>query len=466
MKNMTIEAIAKACNGTIHNIEKNEDSMLRSATSVVIDSRKVTNDGIFIATVGARVDGHDFIRQIFEKGALAAVCEKLPKDMDDGGYGVCILVEDSFVALKQIAAYYRQQLDCKVIGITGSVGKTSTKEIISSVVSKQYVTHKTQGNFNNEVGVPLTILECREETEALVLEMGINHFGEMDRLSKIGRPDTMVITNIGECHLEFLGDRDGVLRAKTECFVNMNPEGYVYLNGDDDKLAGVLEVHGRKPVFFGLSDANDYYATDIEPLGLLGTKATLHSPKGYELSVTIPLPGRHMVYNALAAMAIGDNLAIDGSRIAQGIEEVQALGGRSNIIRTDKYTVIDDCYNANPTSMEAAIKLLGSANGIRVAILGDMFELGEDEAALHEKVGRMAASSDTDIIILIGKLSLNMYNGAGLIRDDGVYYYETVDEALGELKDIVPNGASILVKASHSMGFGRIVDLLTKQEGN
>ena len=165
MKNMTIEAIAKACNGTIHNIEKNEDSMLRSATSVVIDSRKVTNDGIFIATVGARVDGHDFIRQIFEKGALAAVCEKLPKDMDDSGYGVCILVEDSFVALKQIAAYYRQQLDCKVIGITGSVGKTSTKEIIASVVSKQYVTHKTQGNFNNEVGVPLTILECREETE-------------------------------------------------------------------------------------------------------------------------------------------------------------------------------------------------------------------------------------------------------------------------------------------------------------
>ena len=155
---------------------------------------------------------------------MAAVCEKLPQDIDDGGYGVCILVEDSFVALKKIAAYYRQQLDCKVIGITGSVGKTSTNEIIASVGSKLYVTHKTQGNFNNEVGVPLTVLECREDTEVLVLEMGINHFGEMDRLSKIGRPDVMVITNIGECHLEFLGDRDGVLRAKTECFNNMNPD--------------------------------------------------------------------------------------------------------------------------------------------------------------------------------------------------------------------------------------------------
>ena len=174
MKNMTIEAIAEACNGTIHNIGKNEDKITVCATSVVIDSRKVTRDGIFIATVGARVDGHDFIRQIFEKGALAAVCEKLPQDIDDGGYGVCILVEDSFVALKKIAAYYRQQLDCKVIGITGSVGKTSTKEIIASVVSKRYVTHKTQGNFNNEVGVPLTVLECREDTEVLVLEMGIN----------------------------------------------------------------------------------------------------------------------------------------------------------------------------------------------------------------------------------------------------------------------------------------------------
>ena len=464
MKNMTIEAIAEACNGTIHNIGKNEDKITVCATSVVIDSRKVTRDGIFIATVGARVDGHDFIRQIFEKGALAAVCEKLPQDIDDGGYGVCILVEDSFVALKKIAAYYRQQLDCKVIGITGSVGKTSTKEIIASVVSKRYVTHKTQGNFNNEVGVPLTVLECREDTEVLVLEMGINHFGEMDRLSKIGRPDVMVITNIGECHLEFLGDRDGVLRAKTECFTNMNPDGLVFLNGDDDKLAKVAMVHGRKPVFFGLSGKKDYYATDIETQGLLGIKATLHSQKGYELAVTIPIPGMHMVYNALSALAIGDYLAIDRSLIAQGIEEVQALGGRSNIIRTDKFTVIDDCYNANPTSMEAAIKLLMRADGLRVAILGDMFELGEDEAALHEKVGRMAASSDIDMIIFIGELSLNMYNGAKSVRDDGVYYYKTVDEAMGKLKCIVPKQASVLVKASHSMGFDRIVGLLTGQD--
>ena len=297
-----------------------------------------------------------------------------------------------------------------------------------------------------------------------MLEMGINHFGEMDRLSKIGRPDVMVITNIGECHLEFLGDRDGVLRAKTECFNNMNPDGSVFLNGDDDKLAKVAMVHGRKPVFFGLSGKKDYYATDIEAQGLLGIKATLHSQKGYELAVTIPIPGMHMVYNALSALAIGDYLAIDRSLIAQGIEEVQALGGRSNIIRTDKFTVIDDCYNANPTSMEAAIKLLMRADGLRVAILGDMFELGEDEAALHEKVGRMAASSDIDMIIFIGELSLNMYNGAKPVRDDGVYYYKTVDEAMGKLKGIVPKQASVLVKASHSMGFDRIVDLLTGQD--
>ena len=210
MKGMSIQAIAKACNGVIYG----DNDSTREVMGVELDSRKLMEGYLFIATRGERVDGHSFISQAFEKGCLGVVCEKLPENIA----GPCILVEDSFKALQDIAAYYRQQLSVKVVGITGSVGKTSTKEVIAGVLSEKYKVLKTEGNFNNEIGLPLTVLKIREEHEVAVLEMGINHFGEMHRLSRIARPDVCVITNIGQCHLEFLIDRDGILRAKSEIF--------------------------------------------------------------------------------------------------------------------------------------------------------------------------------------------------------------------------------------------------------
>ena len=452
MKNMGLSAICEACHGVLHGPEAGD----AEAKGVVIDSRLVEKDFVFIATKGEKVDGHSFIDQVFEKGALAVVCEKLPEKLT----GPCILVEDSFVALKEIAKYYRSQLDIPVIGITGSVGKTTTKEFVASVLSRKYKVWFTQGNFNNEVGMPLTILQTREEHEVLVLEMGINHFGEMNRLSAIARPDIMLITNIGQCHLEFLGDRDGVFRAKTECFENLNKNACVILNGDDDKLIKVKEVQGKAPLFFGKEERFDYHVSKKENKGLFGTEAVLESKvSGETIECNIPLPGAHMVNNALAAMAVGEALGLTPDEIEQGIENVPSTQGRSNILSTENYTIIDDCYNANPTSMKAALDLLSLSTGRKVAIMGDMFELGEDEIKLHRETGEYAVKAGIDVIICVGGLSKASYEGTEEAKGER-YYFETLDSFLDNMKDILKKNDTILVKASHSMGFESIVKTL------
>ncbi len=457
MKNMTLKTVATACGGKLY-FEELADNITQEASQVIIDSRQIEKNGIFIATVGERVDGHSFIPAVFEAGALGVVCEKLPENPT----GACILVDNSFQALKDIATFYRQQLDIKVVGITGSVGKTSTKEFLASVLSVGFDIWKTQGNFNNEVGVPLTILQVRKNHKVLVLEMGINHFGEMTRLSAIGKPDIVVITNIGECHLEYLENRDGVLKAKTEIFSGMNTSGEVILNGDDDKLITVKEVNGKASIFFGSNSENDYYVESEKSHGLFGSEAVLVSKKGMRVNANIPLPGKHMVSNALTAMAVGEIMGLSVSQIEEGISKVASTKGRSNIEKSDKYTIIDDCYNANPTSMKSAIELLKEADTSKVAILGDMFELGEREKELHGEVGAYAATSGIDVLICIGRLSKNMYEAASEKQEAMTYYFEDIESALNSLDNILQTGDSILVKASNSMGFNRIVEYLKK----
>ena len=324
MKNMTLIHITSACNGQLFGADACNK---KKVSGVVTDSRQVNKDFLFIATVGERVDGHDYIDEVFDKGALAVVCEKAPKRCK----GPYILVDNSFSALKDIAKWYRMQLDIKVIGITGSVGKTSTKEFISSVLSRKYNILKTEGNFNNEVGLPLTILKIRDDHEIAVLEMGISNFGEMHRLSEIAKPDICVITNIGQCHLENLGSRMGILKAKTEIFDFMNEKGNVIINGDDDLLSTIDTVKGYKPMKFGLSTANDVYATDVLTQGLFGSTCDIHVNDNI-FHVNIPLPGEHMVLNALAATSVGSLLNMTNEEIAVGIETVQPVGGRSNIL--------------------------------------------------------------------------------------------------------------------------------------
>lgn len=406
MKNMTLTNIAQACGGRL--ICPGEPPAAEAA-GVVIDSRKAGKDFLFIATKGERVDGHRFIPEVFAGGALGVVCERLPEQPA----GPCILVEDSFEALKRIGEFYRRQLSVKVVGITGSVGKTSTKEFVASVLSQKYRVHKTLGNYNNEIGVPLTVLSMPEDTEVAVLEMGINHFGEMHNLSRIARPDICIMTNIGQCHLEFLGSREGILKAKSEIFDFMGEDGAVCVNGDDDMLSTIKEVKGKPPVTFGLSSSCRIYAADIAGRGLLGSEAVIHDRKaGISFNAKIPLPGGHMVYNALAATAAGRLLGLTPEEISKGIAAVEGVSGRSHIIELADKVVIDDCYNANPVSMEAALDLLLQADGRTVAVLGDMFELGKEEAKLHERVGGYAVEKGVDCLICTGKLSRHMYEGA------------------------------------------------------
>ena len=465
MKNMTLTNIARACNGRL--IYPAEDSRKETehaeAAGVVVDSRKAGENFIFVATKGERVDGHRFIPDVFAKGALGVVCEKEPESLP----GPCIVVEDSFEALKQIGEFYRQQLPVKVVGITGSVGKTSTKEFVAAVLSMKYKVHKTLGNYNNEVGVPLTVLSMPEDTEVAVLEMGINHFGEMHNLSRIARPDICIMTNIGQCHLEFLGSREGILKAKSEMFDFMKEDGSVCINGDDDMLASIKEVKGKKPVTFGLSEQCRVYATDIKGKGLFGSEAMIHG-NGESFAVQIPLPGEHMVYNALAAAAAGQLLGLTPEEIRDGIAAVESVSGRSHIVKLPDKVLIDDCYNANPVSMEAAIDLLLQADGRRVAVMGDMFELGEQEKEMHARVGKYAAEKGVECIICAGKLARCIYEGAREAageRKDGpaaeIFYFEDRESLLEGINQILKPGDTILIKASHGMGFEKVVEQLS-----
>ena len=457
MKNLTIENIAKVCGGTLYGTAFIKENS-KEAAGVVLDSRLLKEDYVFIATKGERVDGHKFISSVFEKGALAVICEELPNDLT----GPCIQVKDSFLALKKLAAFYRQQLDIKVIGITGSVGKTSTKEFVAGVLSAKYNVWKTQGNFNNEVGLPLTVLQLRDEHEIAVLEMGISDFGEMHRLSEIAKPDICMITNIGQCHLEFLGDRDGVLKAKTEIFDFMNPEGKIFVNGDDDKLITLKETWKDKLITFGRNKSNDVFATGEIAKGLLGSVADIQG-KVNLLSVQIPLPGEHMVLNALAAGAVADELGLSAEEIKEGMKKVESVSGRSNIIPFLNFVMIDDCYNANPVSMKAAVDLLQSANARKVAILGDMFELGDEEKELHYEVGKYSTGK-VDFLICIGNLAKYIYEGAmeDKPEDMAVLYLKEKEDLYPCLKDIIIPQDTILLKASHGMGFADIVSWFEK----
>ncbi len=458
MTGMTLEAVAASCGGKLYATGSADSETTATVAGVELDSRKLQKGYLFIATKGERVDGHTFIPQAFEKGCLGVVCEKLPENPA----GPCILVKDSFKALQDIASYYREQLEIKVVGITGSVGKTSTKEVIACTLAQKYCVLKTEGNYNNEIGLPLTILRIRDEHQVAVLEMGINHFGEMHRLSQIAKPDVCVITNIGQCHLEYLKDRDGILKAKTEIFDFMNPKGIVCLNGDDDKLCTVKEVHGKRPVFFGKGENCDIRAVEVENYGLEGSAAFVEENNQAENNelwqIKIHVPGEHMILNAMAAVTVGTVLELTHNQIKEGIARAESIGGRSHILRDEKLTVIDDCYNANPVSMKASIELLDTARTRKVAILGDMFELGEDEKKLHYEVGSFVAQKSIDVVICIGALSEEIYKavkaGGGLCC-----YYPEKKEMIADISRLIIPGDTILIKASHGMGFSELVTL-------
>lgn len=449
MKSFTLEEIALACGGKFSGSESDKKTEI---TSVERDSRAVKNGSLFLAIKGERVDGHDYIEQCFQSGAACVVCEKPPLDCGKP----YILVDSTLEAVKKIAKAYRQKFNIPIIGVSGSVGKTSTKEMLYAVLSQKFKTHKTQGNLNNELGVPLTLLAMQEDAEAAIIEMGISDFGEMTRLSEMVRPTVCVLTVIGTCHLENLIDRDGVLRAKTEMFKNAAEDAEYILNADDDKLCTLKEVNEKKPIFYSISGKSDYYAENIQNNAEGGVSCDLCFDKT-RISVTIPAIGSYMVSNALAAVAVGRLLGLSDEQLKNGVESYKTVGSRANVINTGKIRIIDDCYNANPTSVKASIDTLANFSGRKVAVLGDMKELGKNERILHFETGKYAKDKGIDLVIAVGELSQELARGA-----DGEWFAD-----VQQLKEAVPalinEGDTVLVKASHSMHFEEVVDFLKSE---
>lgn len=469
MKGMTLQRMAQACNARLCGAPMDHKSEEMTADGIVTDSRQMKKNFVFVALSGERVDGHDFIPQVFEAGALAVVCERAPEHAK----GVCLLVESSKEALQKLAALYLDELAILVVGITGSVGKTSTKEMIASVLAQKYCVHKTAGNFNNEIGLPLTVFGLRAEHEVAVLEMGISDFGEMSRLAAIARPSVSVITNIGICHLENLGTRDGILKAKTEVFDYLREDATVVLNGDDDKLCTVAAVQDQTPVFYGMGETGPegaaygkkaVYADAVVNRGLHGIDFDLHLPQETR-RVHVVIPGEHNVYNAMAAAAVGLSLGLNADQICAGIETARTIDGRTNLIEANGYLVIDDCYNANPVSMKAALDVLAEGEGRTIAVLGDMGELGTDEKQLHYEVGTYAAKKQIDWLLAAGGLARELVRGACEYPNAAIRceYFENDVEALCErVCAFAQPGDTILVKASHFMDYPKIVKALTK----
>lgn len=443
---LTLKEIATACGGSL--LCGDESTVIHNIST---DTRTISTGMLFIPLKGESFDGHKFIDTAVQKGAGAILTEL------DGEYAVPVVkVDDTRLAMGKIAAYYLAKLNIPTVAVTGSVGKTTTKDMLASVLSQHFNVYKTQGNLNNDIGVPLTIFSLLPEHTAAVIEMGMNHFNEISYLANIVKPDIAVITNVGVSHIENLGSREGILKAKCEIFEGLKEGGTAIVNGDNDMLA-TLRDKVDNLVFFGTNPSFELYADNIKERGIDGIDCTIHSG-GTAFDVSIHTPGRHMVSNALAAAGAGFALGMSADEIKCGIESFEPTKMRMDIIRTGKLTIINDVYNSNPVSAKAAVDVLAAAQGKRCAILGDMFELGDYAADLHCDLGRYTAEKGIDEIICIGEISKNMYNGAKSIREDGVHYFAAVEDFFKS--SVITEGMTVLVKASRGMHFEKITDRL------
>jgi len=448
MKAMKISEAARIVHGELFGGDGSE-----CIRSVVIDSRAVTDGSLFAALPGERVDGHDYIPSAFDRGAVCCLATHVPENENRP----IIVVEDVRTAIRTLAAEYRKQITIPVIGIAGSVGKTTTKEMVSSVLGAKYKVLKTEKNLNNDLGVPLTLFRIDPEHEAAVVEMGISDFGEMSVLAEMVRPDLAVYTVIGDCHLEQLHDRNGVLQAKTEMVDYLPENGCIIYNGDDAYLSSY--DWKRKTVTYGLEEGRDLQAEDLKIFADY-SEFTVRRSGAADLTVRVNAYGTHMVYATLAGIASGLQLGLSEEEILRGIEQYRTVGGRANIIRNEKYTVINDCYNANPDSMKNAIDSLVNLPGRKVCILGDMLELGENSEQLHRGVGEYASGKGVELLLTVGELARDISSGADRKKTEG-RHYESNEDLIGDLDDLVRPGDNILVKASHAMHFEEIVDALT-----
>ena len=451
MGRITLEQAAKWCGGQVS--PKYKDVVFFGANN---DTRKLKEGQLFVALQGAR-DGHDFIPAALEKGAAAVLCTHC-----DGDYPA-IVVEDTRIALGDIARGERQRLGCQVVGITGSVGKSTTKEMVATVLSSTYRVAKTPVNHNNDIGMPMSILAMPEDTQVAVLEMGMNHFGEIAYLSKIAKPDMAVIVNIGTMHIEHLGSQEGILQAKLEILEGMSKEGQIMLNGDDSLLWNVRNSIENITYFGRKNKDNDVFGFDIEETeGLTVFKAASGENK---MSIRLPMEGRHNVTDALAAVAVGVKFGVTPENIEKSLFNFQNMEGRQEIYTHGDYTIINDSYNAGPESMAAALSVLSGRTGRHVAVLGEMLELGVCTPAEHYKVGRIAAEK-ADLLFAFGPNSERTVAGAivGGMPVVSTGAYQDRDKLIADLKLKTLPGDVLLFKGSRGMRMELILEAFLQKE--
>ena len=423
-------------------------------TGVTTDSRAVQPGQLFIPLVGERFDGHAYISKALEGGAAGCLTAREPETLLPGK--LYIRVADTRLALKALASWYRDKFDLPVVQVTGSAGKTTTKEMIASVLSQRYNTLRTEGNFNNDIGAPLTLLRLMPEHQAAVIETGMNHFGEIRYLGEMVRPDIAVITNVGDAHIENLGNtRQGILRAKCEIFENLTPEGIAVLNGDDELLNTVTLP--QTILRCGVGDGCGVRVTDIDDRGLEGVACTV-TIEGEHYRLTTSAPGRYMIYPMAMAAAIGRRLGLTGEEIAAGVAAYTTVGSRMHLIRLPgERLVIDDCYNANPQSMAEGLRMLAARpSRHRVAVLGAMGELGQLTAQAHRDMGALTRRLGLTAVAVGEKMH------ALTETDPQAQWFATVEEAMPAIRQLFTPGTAVLVKASHAMHFESIVKELEK----
>ena len=441
----TVREICAAVGGTLL---QGEGSAL--ITGVTTDSRAVSAGQLFIPLTGERFDGHAYIGSALSSGAAGCLTARTPETLLPGK--LYVQVADTRLALKALAAWYRSRFTLPVVQITGSAGKTTTKEMVAAVLSRRYDTLKTQANFNNDIGTPLTLLGLAPQHQAAVIETGMNHFGEIRYLGEMVRPDIAVITNVGDAHIENLGNtRQGILRAKCEIFEHLSPDGIAVLNGDDPLLNTVALP--QTILRCGRGENCNVRVTDVDDRGIEGIACTVTTDKAsYRLATASP--GSFMIYPMAMAAAIGEVLGLTGEEIAAGVAAYVPTGSRMHLIRLPEgRLLIDDCYNANPQAMEEALKLLAVTPARRrAAVLGDMGELGELTVSAHRAIGVLTGELHLDSVIAIGEKARDIASAAPNAR-----WYASVDDAMPVIRAAFTEGTAVLVKASHAMHFENIV---------
>ena len=453
MQQLTLNEIKEATGGELVRAAGVELAL----TGITTDSRKAGDGILFVPLAGERFDGHDFIDGAFEAGSPAALTHK--DDIAAPPGRAIVRVADTKRALGDIARYYKRKYNVPTASVTGSVGKTTTKDLMCAVLSERYKTLKTPNNFNNDIGVPLTIFGLEKEHEAAVIELGMNHFGEIEYLASIAEPDVAVITNIGMSHIENLGSQEGIFKAKMEIAERFTEKNTLIVNGDDKFLKTVTSDKYRV-IRFGLDKSNDVYAEDIISKGLSGIEFTVVNGKD-RFKAEVTLPGIHNVYNALAAVCTGMCFGLSADECAAGLRNCEYTSSRLEIIEHKGIEVINDCYNSSPSSVRAALDVQkNTSQKRRVAILGDVLEMGEFAAKAHYEMGTYVAVCGTDALVTVGENARHIAEGAAAAGMEDIVSYGDTDAAVKDIEKLVCPGDSVLVKASHGMDFYKITEAI------